>query len=658
VIVLVSVFLAIVPFVFRVKNKKEWFHLALVVLVSGCPCALLLSTPVAMFCALSKAATFGVLFKGAEHLETLARIKIMALDKTGTITRGEFVVTDFKSLLDDDIDLNSLLYWISSIECKSSHPMADAVVEFARSRGVEPILDKVKNFRNFTGEGIYGNIDDKEIYIGNSKITSRAGCTAVPRLEGLDLEGKSVGYVFLDSSLAAIFCLSDICRTGAKEAIQELKSLGIKTVLLTGDCHGAANRAQEQLGGSLDSIHAELLPEDKSRIIKSLQTESPTAMVGDGLNDGPALATAHVGISMGVSGSALAAESGDIVLMSNDIRKIPEATRLAKRVRVKIIENVIISVSTKAAILGLAVAGHPLVWAAVLADVGTCLVVIFNSMLLLRGRREKKCCSSKGRNRKSKCSTKRHEHDNEMHRHSHDHHHNHHHNHHHVHVSDELALSSDEKCSENQCSGGREVNCCRQESRNWEKNSEGEEEHVVKSCLATHKNCCESYSKGLQEIPVFKLLINPNCIVLHYLKLWFGYNIRAFDKTGTIMQGRISRGYDLYEAYSANQLIKSYYGETALIDFGAEHMESSKSPTQSKNCKIFPAQRMYWKLENRFPGTRKTDLHLTNDVRKVPEASLLLQEDTAQDGERDDEVLLVICRRKIIRFFMSLLFEI
>ncbi|CAA0842206.1 Cadmium/zinc-transporting ATPase HMA2 [Striga hermonthica] len=518
-IVLVSVFLAIVPFVFRVKNKKEWFHLALVVLVSGCPCALLLSTPVAMFCALSKAATFGVLFKGAEHLETLARIKIVALDKTGTVTRGEFVVTDFKSLHDKDIDLNSLLYWISSIECKSSHPMADALVEFARSRGVEPMLDKVENFQNFPGEGICGNIDDKEIYIGNSKIASRAGCTAVPRFEGLDLEGKSVGYVFLGSSLAGIFCLSDICRTGAKEAIQELKSLGIKIVLLTGDCHGAAKRAQEQLGGSLDAIHAELLPEDKSRIIKSLQTESPTAMVGDGLNDGPALATAHVGISMGVSGSALAAESGDIVLMSNDIQKIPEATRLAKRVRVKIIENVIISVSTKAAILGLAVAGHPLVWAAVLADVGTCLLVIFNSMLLLRGRREK-CCRSKGR---KKCSTKRHEqHVNDMHRHSHDHYHHHHHHHHHhdVHVSDELALTSDEKRSKYRCTGGREegkrdVNCCRQESINREKNSKSEEEeHVTKPCLAaTHKNCCESYSEegqldatslrgGLQEIVI------------------------------------------------------------------------------------------------------------------------------------------------------------
>ncbi|KAL8509685.1 hypothetical protein ACS0TY_016776 [Phlomoides rotata] len=403
-IVLISAALAVVPLAFHVRDKKQWYHLALVVLVSGCPCALLLSTPVAMFCALSKAATLGVLFKGAQHFETLASIKIMAFDKTGTITRGEFLVADFKSLR-DDISFKDLLYWISSIECKSSHPMAAALVEFARGHEVEPKPDKVENFQNFPGEGISGRFGDIELYIGNSKIASRARCTAVPKLEGYDIEGKSVGYVFLGSSPAVVFCLSDVCRTGAKEAIQELKSMGIKTVMLTGDCQGAANRAQEQLGGALEVIRAELLPEDKASVIKELQKEGPTAMIGDGLNDAPALATADIGISMGVSGSALATESGDIVLMSNDIQRIAKALRIAKQVRRKIIENVILSVSTKAAIVGIAIAGHPLVWAAVLSDVGTCLLVIFNSMLLLKGtstrgtKSEKKCklqsCSSK-----------------------------------------------------------------------------------------------------------------------------------------------------------------------------------------------------------------------------------------------------------------------
>ncbi|KAK4483747.1 hypothetical protein RD792_010949 [Penstemon davidsonii] len=408
-IVLISAILAIVPLAFKVEDKDEWYHLALVVLVSGCPCALLLSTPVAIFCALSKAATLGVLFKGAEHLETLAQIKIMAFDKTGTLTRGEFIVSDVKPL-HHDTSLNTILYWISSIESKSSHPMAAALVDFAREKSIEPKPDEVENFRNFPGEGICGSIENNEIYIGNNKIASRAGCNAVPKLEGFDIEGKSVGYVFLGSLPVGIFCLSDVCRTGAKEAIKELNSIGIKTVMLTGDCHAAAKHTQAQLMNALEVIHSELLPEDKSRIIKELQTEGPTAMIGDGVNDAPALATANIGISMGVSGSALATESGDIILMSNDIRRIPKATRIAKKVRRKIIENVIISISTKSAIVGLAIAGHPLVWAAVLTDVGTCLLVIFNSMLLLpsRGKHTPHKCSSseKGHAHKAHCDPK------------------------------------------------------------------------------------------------------------------------------------------------------------------------------------------------------------------------------------------------------------
>ncbi|KAL4556128.1 hypothetical protein LXL04_038771 [Taraxacum kok-saghyz] len=157
--------------------------------------------------------------------------------------------------------------------------------------------------------------------------------------------------------------------------------MGIKTAMLTGDSQSAANHAQNQLGGALDMIHAELLPQDKAKIIKQFQTESPTAMVGDGLNDAPALATADIGISMGVSGSALANETGHMILMSNDIRKIPISVRLARKMRRKIFKNIFIAIITKAAIIALAIAGHPLVWAAVLADVGTCLLVIFNSTL-------------------------------------------------------------------------------------------------------------------------------------------------------------------------------------------------------------------------------------------------------------------------------------
>ncbi|KAL8040026.1 hypothetical protein ABFX02_10G073900 [Erythranthe guttata] len=472
-IVVISASLAIVPLLLHVQDTKKWYHLALVVLVSGCPCSLLLSTPVAMFCALSKAAGDGVLFKGAEHLETLARIKIMAFDKTGTITRGEFVVSDFKSL-HDNISLDTLLYWISSIESKSSHPMAAALVDFARSHTVDPKSEQVEKFEIFPGEGIYGRIEDNDVYVGNWKVALRAGCsTAVPKLEGYNVEGKSIGYVFVGPSLSGIFCLSDACRTGAKEALKELKSMGIKTVMLTGDSYAAAKHAQSQLGGGLDEVHAELLPEDKERIVKELQKTGPTAMIGDGVNDAPALATSDIGISMGVAGSALATETGDVVLMSNDIRRIPKAYKIARKVQRKIIENVVISISTKAAIIGLGIAGHPLVWAAVLTDVGTCLLVIFNSMLLLRGvdGHDQKCGGA-------------------------------HRNHHHAH--DSHAHKKNNKCSSSSNNNNNKNSPCASKcgsgssSCKDKKCSSSGQEAVTTKAIVSHKCCQEVVTKDLE----------------------------------------------------------------------------------------------------------------------------------------------------------------
>ncbi|CAI9103643.1 OLC1v1002165C1 [Oldenlandia corymbosa var. corymbosa] len=383
VIILISASLAIFPAALKLRNQKQWFHIALVVLVSACPCALVLSTPIAMFCALTKAAKHGVFFKGADCLETLAKVKIMAFDKTGTVTRAEFEVIEFRSL-SEDITLNTLLYWVSSIQSKSSHPIAAALVDYAQSQSVQPKPDEVKKYQNFPGEGIYGRIGGNEIYIGNWKISARAGCKSVPKLEGDMYEGKSVGYVFLGSTPVGVFCLADVCRTGAKEALKELKSMGIKTVMLTGDCHAAAKHTEDQLGGALEVVHSDLLPEDKATFVKGFQRIARTAMIGDGINDSLALATADVGISMGISGSALATETGDVILMTNDIQRIPKVARLARRVRRKILENMVLSVAAKGSVIALAVAGHPVVWAAVLADAGTCLLVIFNSMILLR----------------------------------------------------------------------------------------------------------------------------------------------------------------------------------------------------------------------------------------------------------------------------------
>ncbi|GMH13611.1 hypothetical protein Nepgr_015452 [Nepenthes gracilis] len=383
-VVILAAALAAVPAALRVDNVKHWFHLSLVVLVSGCPCGLILSTPVAAFCALSKAATSGLLIKGGDYLELLAKIKVVAFDKTGTITSGDFTLTDFQSL-SHDISINTLLYWVSSIESKSSHPIGSALVDYGRSLSIEPKPEEVEEFENFPGEGICGKIDRRHIYIGNPRIGQRSGCVVDQNVEGnTEWEGKTLGYIYDGAGLIGVFRLSDSCRSGAKEAIRELKSMGIRTAMLTGDSHAAAVHAQEQLGGSMDEIHAELLPEEKARIIQDYKNIiGPTAMIGDGVNDAPALATADVGISMGISGSSLAKETGHVVLMSTDIRKIPRAIQLAKRSFRKVVENVIISIAIKAGVIVLAISGHPLIWLAVLADIATCLLVIFNSMLLL-----------------------------------------------------------------------------------------------------------------------------------------------------------------------------------------------------------------------------------------------------------------------------------
>ncbi|XP_008451404.1 putative inactive cadmium/zinc-transporting ATPase HMA3 isoform X1 [Cucumis melo] len=402
-VIIISACLAAIPAALRVHNLSHWLHLALVVLVSACPCALILSTPVAAFCALTKAAMAGVLIKGGNHLEVLAKIKVMAFDKTGTITRGEFVVTHFQALR-DDISFNTLLQWVSSIESKSSHPMATALVNYGKLHSIDLKPENVEEFENFPGEGVRGKIDGNDIYIGSKKIAARAGydIPVSSELNNFDDETRqeqTLGYVFCGGTIIGSFGLLDSCRSGVKEAIEEIKSFGIKTAMLTGDCRAAAMHVQEQLGNNFEVIHSELLPKEKANIIKEFKkNDGAIAMVGDGLNDTPALATADIGMSMGISGSALATETGNVILMSNDMRKIPKVIKLAKTFHTKVVQNVILSIGTKTAILGLAFAGHPLIWAAVLADVGTCLLVILNSMLLLRGtdhkHGKKKCCKS------------------------------------------------------------------------------------------------------------------------------------------------------------------------------------------------------------------------------------------------------------------------
>jgi Cd2+/Zn2+-exporting ATPase len=243
-VVVMAAAVAVIPVVIRAHNLKHMFQLALVLLVSACPCALVLSTPVATFCALLTAARTGLLIKGGDVLESLAKIKIAAFDKTGTITRGEFSVEEFQAV-GGRVPIQQLLYWVSSIESRSSHPMASVLVDYAQSKSVEPKSDNVTEFQIYPGEGIYGEIDGEGVYIGNKRILSRASCETVPDMK--DMKRVTIGYVACKKELIGVFSLSDSCRTGSAEAIKELRSLGIKSVMLTGDSAVAAAYAQNQV---------------------------------------------------------------------------------------------------------------------------------------------------------------------------------------------------------------------------------------------------------------------------------------------------------------------------------------------------------------------------------------------------------------------------
>ncbi|CAD6226214.1 unnamed protein product [Miscanthus lutarioriparius] len=395
-VVVLAAAVVVVPALLGARDLEHWFRLSLVLLVSACPCALVLSTPVATFCALLRAARMGLLIKGGNVLESLGEVRVAAFDKTGTITRGEFSIKEFQ-VVGDKVQMSQLLYWVSSIESKSSHPMAAALVDYAQSKSIQPKPEDVTETCIYHGEGIYGEINGRQIYIGNERIMARSSChqhAAHHHQEGDGLKGVSIGLVICDGHLVGKFSLSDTCRTGAAEAILQLRSMGIKSVMLTGDSAGAAKHAQEQLGGVLEELHAGLLPEDKVRLIRELQTRhGATLMVGDGMNDAPALATADVGISMGLSGSAAAIETSHATLMSGDVLRVPKAVRLGRRTRRIIAVNVASSIGAKVAVLALAVAWRPMLWVAVLADVGTCLLVVLHSMLLLRdaGRDRRRC---------------------------------------------------------------------------------------------------------------------------------------------------------------------------------------------------------------------------------------------------------------------------
>lgn len=376
------------PFLEPPTGGHGWLYRALALLIIACPCALVISTPVSIVSAISNAARRGVLVKGGAYLEAAGGLQVIAFDKTGTLTRGEPTVTDVIPL--DGRSADEVLALAASVESRSEHPLAQAVVAAAEERGLS--FTPARDFQALTGRGASGVLNGTQVYVGNLTLFADKGVQVPARLrdrvERLEEEGKTtMALATTDGSgwtFWGLIGVADTVRPDAREAVAALKRLGIRrTVMLTGDNERTARAVAAQAG--VDEVRANLLPEEKVAAVEDLLAEyGQVAMVGDGVNDAPALARATVGIAMGGAGTDQALETADIVLMADDLSKLPFAIRLSRRALSVIRQNIGFSLLVKAAFMALALPGLATLWMAVFADVGASLLVILNGMRLLR----------------------------------------------------------------------------------------------------------------------------------------------------------------------------------------------------------------------------------------------------------------------------------
>ncbi len=381
VIVLAALVAAIPPLVMAAP-AGVWFYRSLVLLVIACPCALVISTPVSIVSALAGAARRGVLIKGGVHIERLAAVRAIAFDKTGTLTKGVLRVAGLHAIDTTDAEL---LGAAASIEARSEHPIAAAIVRAAREAGVQP--RGVENVRALPGLGAEGLMNGEIVVCGNVRLFGERRLLT-PEAERLAATiadtGASPVLVARSSRMLGAISVADEPRETAVDVVDLLHRQGIvRIAMLSGDQEASARAIADQL--KVDDVRAGLLPQDKVTAVEAIRAEAgPVAMVGDGVNDAPALAAADVGIAMGAIGSAAALETADIALMTDELQKIPYALRLSRATVRNIRANIAISLLFKAVFLVLAIGGVATLWMAVVADTGTSLIVVANAMRLLR----------------------------------------------------------------------------------------------------------------------------------------------------------------------------------------------------------------------------------------------------------------------------------
>lgn len=384
IVVLLAFLIAIIPPLFLQAHWDEWLYRALVLLVIACPCALVISTPITIVSGLATAARRGILIKGGSYLELGRKLNAIAVDKTGTITHGEPEVTHVLSLTHND-HIDEHLAYAASLAQQSNHPVSKAVAEYWMNQQEQPLLS-VTDFTAITGKGTKGNINGDTYHLGNHRLIHELGqCspTLENTLEGIEKQGNTAVILCKNHQPLCIFAVADTIRSSSKEAIEQLKQRGLEVFLLTGDNQHTANAIAKEAG--IQQVFGDCLPEDKLHKIEALCREQKTVgMVGDGINDAPALAKAHIGFAMGAAGSDTAIETADIALMNDDLMKLPEFIDLSKRTYRTLVQNITIALGIKIVFLLLAIFGESTLWMAVFADIGASLIVIFNGLRLLK----------------------------------------------------------------------------------------------------------------------------------------------------------------------------------------------------------------------------------------------------------------------------------
>ena len=374
----------LVPLVLIISGNSaewsKWIYRALTFLVISCPCALVISVPLSFFAGIGGATKSGILIKGSNYIETLSKVKTVIFDKTGTLTRGAFEVKKINA--ENGFDEDSLLEYCAIAEAYSSHPIAKSLVA-AYKRGID--FSRLSDVEEIGGNGIKACVDGKTVLVGNKRLMNKMNIDYTECLES-----GTVAYAAINGEYAGSIVIGDVVKQSSKQALEMLKKLGVsKTVMLTGDNESIAKSVANEL--KLDEVHFELMPDDKVRITESILEQSAkgekVAFVGDGINDAPVLTRADIGIAMGGVGSDAAVESADIVIMDDDITKIPKAIKISRKCMRIVYENIYFALGVKALCLVLGALGIADMWLALFADVGVMIIAVLNSIRTLKNKR-------------------------------------------------------------------------------------------------------------------------------------------------------------------------------------------------------------------------------------------------------------------------------